>query len=100
LERGDYRELFDPATSQVMAQAAAVRGLEDEIGALRVALARLLAEERDPNKLALSLARIVAAPSPPKRPSACSPASSPTASPTPSPRSCSSSTRRAANHDA
>ena len=58
---GDYRGLFDQGLAQIMAQAGRERGLGDEIGALRVALARLLAEEEDAGKLALGIARITSA---------------------------------------
>ena len=58
LEAGDYRGLYDRRLSEVIAQAAAERSLADEIGALRYVLARLLAEEEDPAKLAASVARV------------------------------------------
>ena len=41
-----------------MGQAAAARALDDEMGALRFVLARLLAEEEDTGKLALGVARV------------------------------------------
>lgn len=41
-----------------MAQAAAGQGLADEIGALRVTLARLLVEEPDATRLAAAVARV------------------------------------------
>ena len=58
LEDGEYRGLFGRRLGEVLAQAAADRGLGDEIGALRVTLARLLVEEQDPQKLAASVARV------------------------------------------
>ena len=58
LARGEYRALFEPPLGEVLAQAAAERPLVDEIGALRVTLARLLAEEEDPSKLAAGVARV------------------------------------------
>ena len=58
LARGEYRALFEPPLGEVLAQAAADRPLLDEIGALRVALARLLAEEEDASKLATGVARL------------------------------------------
>lgn len=61
LERGDYGALFDPRLRQVMGQAAAERSLRDEIGALRVVLARLLVEEQDPRKQAAGVAKVAAA---------------------------------------
>ncbi len=56
--RGEYRGLFDERLGRVMAQAAATRALDDELGALRFVLARLLAEEEDTGKLALGVARV------------------------------------------
>lgn len=61
LERGEYRGLFDARLREVMAQAATERGLADELGALRVVLARLLAEEEDVGKLAVGVARVARA---------------------------------------
>ena len=59
LERGDYGGLFDGRLREVMAQAAAERGLAEEIGALRVVLARLLAaENEDPLRVAHGVARV------------------------------------------
>ncbi len=56
--RGEYRGLFDERLGRVMAQAAATRALDDELGALRFVLARLLAEEEDTQKLSLGVARV------------------------------------------
>ena len=58
LAQGEYRALFEPPLGEVLTQAAAERPLVDEIGALRVALARLLAEEEDASKLAAGVARL------------------------------------------
>lgn len=58
LDEGDYRRLFDATLREVIAQAAAERGLADEIGALRVVLARLLLEEDDLSKLVTGVARL------------------------------------------
>jgi hypothetical protein len=58
LEEGEYRRLFDEKLKQVIAQAAIERGLADEIGALRVVLARLLLEEDDLSKLVSGVARL------------------------------------------
>ncbi|MDQ3692155.1 MAG: hypothetical protein M3464_00810 [Chloroflexota bacterium] len=60
LQAASYRELFGAALVTVLAQAAAERPLADEIGALRVTLARLLVEEEDVGKLATSVARVAA----------------------------------------
>jgi hypothetical protein len=58
LEEGEYRRLFDERLKEVIAQAAIERGLADEIGALRVVLARLLLEEDDLSKLVSGVARL------------------------------------------
>lgn len=61
LERGEYAGLLDENVSQIIAQAArsmSEQGLADEIGALRYALMRLLAEEQDAAKLAGNVARV------------------------------------------
>ncbi len=58
VERGEYRGLFDERLGRVMAEAAATRALDDELGALRYVLARLLAEEEDTGRLALGVARV------------------------------------------
>jgi hypothetical protein len=58
LDEGDYRRLFDEKLKEVIAQAAVERGLADEIGALRVVLARLLLEEDDLSKLVTGVARL------------------------------------------
>jgi hypothetical protein len=64
LEKGEYAALFDENMSRVIVQAAQAmkeRGPDDEIGALRFVMAKLLAEEDDPAKLASSVARVVTA---------------------------------------
>jgi hypothetical protein len=58
LDDGDYRRLFDARMREVIGQAAAERGLADEIGALRVVLARLLLEEEDLSRLVSGVARL------------------------------------------
>lgn len=58
LEAGNYRALFDDYLARVIAQAAAERGVLEEIGALRLVLARLLVEEDDLTKLAANVARV------------------------------------------
>lgn len=58
LDEGDYRRLFDEKLKTVIGQAAIERGLADEIGALRVVLARLLLEETDLSKLVAGVARL------------------------------------------
>ena len=58
LRGGDYRALLEPALWEAIASAGAERGLANEIGSLRVVLARLLAEESDPGRLAQNAARV------------------------------------------
>jgi hypothetical protein len=62
LETGDYRRLFGTHIDSIFRQAAtqlADTGLGDEIGALRYVLARLIAEQKDLDRLAINVARIV-----------------------------------------
>lgn len=58
IEEGDYRRLMGAALHSVIQQASEAPGLDDEVGMLRVVLARLLVEEDDPAKLASGAARI------------------------------------------
>ena len=58
LEAGDYRDLFEGRLAEVMAQAAEESGVGDELGALRIVMARLLAEEDDLLVLASSIPRV------------------------------------------
>ena len=61
LARGDYRALLDERVREVMAQGAAERGVAEEMGAIRFALLRLLAEEADPARLSLGVGRLATA---------------------------------------
>ena len=64
LEAGEFGELLDANLAGVMTQATIGNDLAQEIGALRVAIARViaqLADEEDPTKLAGSLARLTTA---------------------------------------
>ncbi len=58
LDAASYQALLGEALRAVLTQAAADRSLGDEIGALRVTLARLLVEEDDVAKLATNVARV------------------------------------------
>jgi hypothetical protein len=58
LAQGEYRRLFGDRVNEVIQQAAAEQGLVDEIGILRIVLARLLLEEDDPAQLAESVSRV------------------------------------------
>ena len=60
LARGDYRHLFGEVLREIIRQAANEPGLADEIGVLRIVLARLLVEESDPKHLAASVSRVAA----------------------------------------
>lgn len=60
LARGDYRYLFGEVLREIIKQAATEPGLTDEIGVLRIVLARLLVEETDPKQLAASVSRVAA----------------------------------------
>lgn len=59
LTGGDYRQLFGQTLREVIQQAAAEPGLTEEIGVLRVVLARLIVVEQDAPRLAESVARVV-----------------------------------------
>ena len=61
LERGQYRGLFDLNVQQVIDQAAAQvteHGLIDELGALRMVLARILLEEKDLSRMVTNVTRV------------------------------------------
>jgi len=61
LEQGEYRGLFDHKVQQVINQAAAQvseHGLIDELGALRMLLARILLEEKDLSRLVTFVTRV------------------------------------------
>ncbi|MGH2615542.1 MAG: hypothetical protein ACRDJC_09910 [Thermomicrobiales bacterium] len=58
LAAGDYDAVLGPGLRGALRGAAADPGLDAEIGALRLALARLLDEERDASRLATGVARV------------------------------------------
>jgi hypothetical protein len=58
LTAGDYNALLGPGLRDMLRGAAADMSLQDEIGALRIAIARLLREEGDAQRLAAGLARV------------------------------------------
>jgi hypothetical protein len=60
LEAGDYRGLFGPSLNELMLQAAAENGVDDEIAILRIVMARLMAEEEDPVTLAKAISQVAA----------------------------------------
>lgn len=57
---GSYAGLFGEKLRAVLADAAAQGSVDNEIGVLRYTLARVIAEERDPGRLAAAVARISA----------------------------------------
>lgn len=57
-KHGQFDRLLEVPTKRMLDQAAAIKGFEIEIGALRFGLMRVLAEETDPTRLALALARL------------------------------------------
>jgi hypothetical protein len=58
LEAGDYRELFGGRLGELMARAAEEAGVTQELGALRIVMARLMEEEDDLVVLAGLVARV------------------------------------------
>lgn len=58
---GRYGELLDEPVRRVLREGAAIRGVDEELGAIRFALAKLLAEELDASKLAAGVARLTSA---------------------------------------
>ena len=58
VERGDFNTLLDAATGTILAQAAAQRHHQLELGALRFAIARTISEERDAHRMSLAVARL------------------------------------------
>lgn len=61
LQRGDYDGLYERSLRSIMEKGAAVHGIGEELGAVRYALARLVNEEEDPNRLAAGVARLATA---------------------------------------
>jgi len=57
-KHGRFDQLLEAPTRRMLEQAAAVEGFELELGALRYGLMRVLAEETDPTRMALALARL------------------------------------------
>ncbi len=53
---GRYDALLAEPLQRVLREGAATRGVEPELGAIRFALAKLLAEELDASKLAVGVA--------------------------------------------
>jgi hypothetical protein len=58
---GRYDALLDSSMRAILREGAAIRGVDEELGAIRFALAKLLAEESDASKLASGVARLTSA---------------------------------------
>ena len=58
LATGDYETVVGPELRRVLQGALVAPDLEEELGAVRVSLARLIHEERDPSRLAAGVARL------------------------------------------
>ena len=59
LERVDsYRDLLGPKLTRIMREAGQESGLTDEIGLLRLVMARVIDEEPDPVRLANAVSRL------------------------------------------
>jgi hypothetical protein len=61
VDRGRYDELLSPQIRALLQAGATIRGLDEELGAIRFALAKLIAEEQDASKLAAGIARLTSA---------------------------------------
>jgi hypothetical protein len=58
LAAGDFDVVLGPGLKETLRSAAEQAGLDAEVGALRLALVRLLEEERDPSRLAAGIAKV------------------------------------------
>lgn len=61
VRHGEYQSLYDASIRVLIEQGAAIEGIEQELGAVRFALAKLMAEEEDAGKLAIGVARLASA---------------------------------------
>lgn len=61
MAEGRFDALLDGPMRQLLREGAEIRGLDVELGAIRFALVKLLAEEQDAGKLASGVARLVSA---------------------------------------
>lgn len=60
IEQGDYRALFGGNVNSLIRQAAEESGLDNELGVLRVVMARLMSDtDADPAATAAAIAKIV-----------------------------------------
>ncbi|HET9661711.1 MAG TPA: hypothetical protein VFP05_15395 [Thermomicrobiales bacterium] len=60
LAQGGYDGLIDGPVQTVIEEAAAIQGIDQELGAVRFALAKVLNDVEDANQLASSVARLAA----------------------------------------
>jgi len=58
LARSGYNGLYDPTVKSVIEQAAAIQGIDQELGAVRFALGKVVNDVQDANQLASSVARL------------------------------------------
>lgn len=58
VQRGDFAALFAGKFRELIQQAGLEEGLTNEIGALRLAVVRLIMEEEDPTKMATALSKV------------------------------------------
>jgi transposase len=58
---GRYDELLNPEVRALIQTGAGIRGLDEELGAIRYALQKLIAEEPDAGRLAAGIARLTSA---------------------------------------
>ena len=61
VSRGDYGGLFDKPVRKILGQGATEKSLDQELGVLRMMMARLVLEDDDPVRQALGLSRVRAA---------------------------------------
>jgi hypothetical protein len=59
VERGEFATLFSGKFGELVQELGHKEGMQDEIGALRVAVIRLMLEENDPAKMATALSKVV-----------------------------------------
>lgn len=60
LKRAEYGALYDPPVKTVIEEAAAIPGIDQELGAVRFALAKVLNDVEDAIQLAGTVARLAA----------------------------------------
>ena len=58
VERGEFNHLLDGSMTKIIIEAAQAQTRTLELGAMRVAIMRLLAEEIDPTRMAFGIARL------------------------------------------